>query len=209
MQRIQADLKFQCPFGVMIVGPPMSGKSYFTLELIRRSSEFLNTPPTRMVYAYGVWQSVFDNVNNVEFVKGVDGLSDIDFDPGKTHLLVIDDLRGKLCNNKELFILFTREMHHKNITVLFLVHNLFKQGASMRNVALSCQVMVLFKSPRDKGETKVLERQLDIKDLHRAYQTAIKHRYGYLVINLQPHIPDELRLQTGILDTHRRIYLKK
>ena len=105
-------------------------------------------------------------------------------------------------------MLFTREMHHKNITVFFLVQNLYKQGKSMRDVALNCQVLILFKSMRDTEQIKVLARQTGIKHLPQAYNEAIKERYGYLVLNLQPHTPDILCLQSDILKK-RKVYLRK
>ena len=77
----------------------------------------------------------------------------------------------------------------------------------MRDVALNSQVIVLFKSPRDVQQIRVLARQR-IKDLEKAYLEAIKDPYGYLVINLQPHTPDTIRLQTAIFNLHRRIFRK-
>ena len=163
----------------------------------------------KMVYVYGIWQEAFKNIENVEFVRGVDGLSGMDFNSKQPSLLVIDDLMEELSSNKEQSILFTREMHHKSITVFFLVQNLYKQGKSMRDVALNCQVLILFKSPRDIEQLRVLGRQLGIKDLNKAYEESIKQRYGYLLINLQPSIPDALRLQINFFDQHRKIFLKK
>ena len=79
----------------------------------------------------------------------------------------------------------------------------------MRDVALDCQLLILFKFLRDTEQIKVLGRQLGIKELDKAYQEAIKQRYGYLIINLQPQIPDSLRLQTSLFEQHRKIFLKK
>ena len=185
------------------------GKSHFILEVLRRRNEFFTPAPKKMVYVYGIWQEAFENIKDVEFVRGVDGLSGMDFNSKQPSLLVIDDLMEELSSNRELSILFTREMHHKSITVFFLVQNLYKQGKSMRDVALNCQVLILFKSPRDIEQLKVLGRQLGIKDLNKAYEESIKQRYGYLLINLQPSIPDALRLQTNLFDQHRKIFLKK
>ena len=209
MQKVEVDTRFQCPFGCMVVGPSMSGKSYFILNLLRRKKEFFHPCPDRVIYAYGVWQSAFDNVHDIEFVKGVEGLSSVNFSPNVPSILIIDDLMEELSNNKELSVLFTREMHHKNITVFFLVQNLYKQGKSMRDVALNCQVLVLFKSARDSEQIKVLARQTGMKHLSQAYHEAIKERYGYLVLNLQPIIPDMLRLQSDVLSKYRKIYLQR
>lgn len=209
MQKLDLDPRFQCPFGCMVVGPSMSGKSHFTLELVQNAEQFFNPPPERIIYAYGIWQKAFDNINNIEFVQGVDGLAALEFSARVPSLLIIDDLMEELCNNKELSVLFTREMHHKNITVFFLVQNLYKQGKSMRDVALNCQVLILFKSPRDTQQIKMLGRQLGIKGLETAYKESIKARYGYLIVNLQPSIPKELVLQTNLFDPHRKIFLPR
>jgi len=209
MQKIEADLRFQCPFGCMVVGPSMSGKSHFILELLEKRDQFFSPPQTRVVYAYGIWQQAFEAVHDIEFVKGVEGLAGVDFNPRQPSILVIDDLMEELSNNKELSTLFTREMHHKNITVFFLAQNLYKQGKSMRDVALNCQIMILFKSSRDTGQIKVLARQTGIKQLEQAYLEAIKERYGYLIVNLQPAVNELLQLQSGLFDSHRKVYLKR
>ena len=98
MQTIKADVRFQTAFGCMVVGPSMSGKSYFMLELLRRKSEFFSPCPRRVVYAYGIWQPAFDNMSDVEFVKGVEGLSSVEFSHSVPSILIIDDLMEELFN---------------------------------------------------------------------------------------------------------------
>ena len=185
MQKIEADLRFQCPSGCMVVGPSMSGKSHFILELLKNRSLYFNPVLVRVVYAYGIWQTAFYNIDGIKFVKGAEGLAGVEFNSSQPSILVVDDLIKELCNNKELSTLFTREMHHKNITVFFLLQNLYRQGKSMRDVALNCQLLILFKSPRDTEQIKVLGRQLGIKEFDKAYREAIKQKYGYLIINLK------------------------
>ena len=89
----------------------------------------------------------------------MDGLSEVQFDPRLNNLLILDDLMEELAGDKKASTLFTRDTHHKNDTVFFVVQNLFKQGKSMRDVALNSQVIVLFKSPRDVQQIRVLARQ--------------------------------------------------
>ena len=85
------------------------------------------------------------------------------------NLLILDDLMEEMAGDKKASTLFTRDMHHKNVTVFFVVKNLFKQGKSMRDVALNSQVIVLFNSPRDVQQIGVLAHQTGIKDLGKAY----------------------------------------
>ena len=100
MQRVKAFEEFLCPFGCMISGPSMSGKSFFILELLRRNKEYFLPPPDRIVYAYGSWQEAFSMVPNVEFVDGVESLKAITFDSKKNNLLVLDDLMEELSSDK-------------------------------------------------------------------------------------------------------------
>ena len=188
MLEINANLKFLCPFGCIVSGPSMSGKSHFILGLIKRKDLF-DPPPDRIVYTYNSWQKDFDQCPGVDFVWGIDGLSEVQFDPKIRRPLLCSQ---GICTTRTL--------------VFFAVQNLFKQGKSMRDVALNSQVIVLFKSPRDVQQIRVLARQTGVKDLEKAYLEAIKDPYGYLVINLQPHTPDTIRLQTDIFNRHRRIF---
>ena len=48
MLEVNANLKFMCPFGCIVSGPSMSGKSHFILRLIKRNDLF-DPPPDRIV----------------------------------------------------------------------------------------------------------------------------------------------------------------
>ena len=206
MQKIKADTRFRSPFGCMVCGPSMSGKSHFIMQLIRK--DLFDPRPDRIGYAYGSWQNDLINADGVEFVSGIDRLKEIAFNSPINNLLILDDLMEGLSADKKASTLFTKDMHHKNVTVIFVVQNLFKQGKSMRDIALNCQIIVLSKSPRDVQQIRILSRQTGIKDLEKAYHEAIKEPYGYLVINMQSHTPDIIKLQTDIFARHRKI-LKK
>ena len=120
MLEINASLKLICPFGCIVSGPSMSGKSHFILRLIKRKDLF-DPPPDRIVYAYNSWQKEFDQCPDVEFVWGIDGLSEVQPDPRLNNLLILDDLMEELAGDKKASTLFTRDMHHKNVTVFFVV----------------------------------------------------------------------------------------
>ena len=97
MLEIKANLKFICPFGCIVSGPSMSGKSHFILQLLKRPDLF-EPPPERIVYAYNSWQGAFDASPGVEFVWGIDGLSEVQFDLNVNNLLIIDDLMDEVAN---------------------------------------------------------------------------------------------------------------
>ena len=166
MQKITIDVNFQAPCGVCVAGPTMSGKSTFINVLIWTADRFFTPPPERIIYAYGVWQ---ENINRlpktVELVQGLGEILDDDnyFDSSVNNLLIIDDLMEEISNDARAAALFTRGIHHKNVSVIFLIQNLFKQGKAMRDIALNSQYLILFKNKRDTQQIKYLAKQLGRK----------------------------------------------
>ena len=69
--------------------------------------------------------------------------------PSKRNLVVIDDLIQKLGNDPRITSLFTKGCHHRNLSVIFILQNIFHRGKELRDVSLNCHYLVLFKSPRD------------------------------------------------------------
>ena len=211
MEIVRTNLKFRCPTGIHIVGPTMSGKSALTRHLLNNRNELFIKPFDRVVYAYGVLQDNFKEIKgNVEFVQGISAVLEDEnfFDPNKDNLLVLDDLMDEIVDNHRASALFTRGIHHKNVTVIFLYQNLFKQGKAMRDITLNSQYFLLFKSPRDVQQIKYLGRQLGLPHLDCAYKKAIKEPYGFLLVNLHPHCDERLQLQSNIFG-HRRVYRLK
>jgi septin family protein len=196
MEIITANIKFQCPFGAMVSGPSMSGKSTLIFNMLNNTELVFSPIPQRIVYVYGAWQDNFNNFNNVEFISSLAKVLEEDFfDPKINNLLVLDDLMEEISSNPKASRLFTKSIHHKNLSVLFLVQNLFRQGKAMRDIALNCQYIILFKNNRDVNQIKLLSRQLGLSHMVQAYACAIKEPYGYLLIDLHPKTPDILKLQ--------------
>ena len=110
----------------------MSGKSSFVFQLLKRCSIHFNPKPQRIVYAYAVWQDKFNAFKDVEFVCGLKTVLDDDFFDHKiNNLLIVDDLMDHIADNKAAAALFSRGIHHRNISVIFIAQNLFKQGVCL------------------------------------------------------------------------------
>ena len=97
---------------------------------------------------------------NVCFFKGIPEDFETHFDGTKSCLVVIDDLMTKLHSDERLKRLFSVGSHHKNLSVIFIIHNLFHQGKEMRNLSLNSHYIVLFKNPPDKLQISTLVRQM-------------------------------------------------
>ena len=144
-----------------------------------------------------------------EWVEGIPDMDD--FDPKVTNLLVIDDLMSEA--NTSVTKLFTKGSHHHNISVLFLVQNLFHQGKDFRTVSLNSQYMVLFRNPRDANQVAHMAKQMypgNIKFLQEAFKDATSTPYGYLLIDLKQSTPEEYRVRSEIFhDEFTHVYVQR
>ena len=199
----EKNLLLKHPFTLMVSGSTSSGKSVFVRKLIESLPDLLipiPSLPLRVLYAYGVWQDLYTYPLNNPFVrvKFVQGLPDvIDCD-----VLIVDDLMSKLSSSKKLSDIFTKHSHHKNVSVIFVVQNIFAQGKEMRNIALNCHYLSLHKNRRDLNQIRVLGHQLYGKGefFFSSYKKAVLDReYGYLFCHLTATTKEENRLRTNIL----------
>jgi hypothetical protein len=185
----------------------MSGKSTTIFKILNNAQYLFDPIPGRIVYVYGAWQNNFSNFKNIEFISDLEKvLQDDFFDPSINNVLVLDDLMEEISNNTKASKLFTKYIHHKNISVFFLVQNLYRQGRAMRDIILNCQYMFLFKSSRDVGQIKLLARQLNAKYLVQAYGASIKVPFNFLFIDLHQKTPDSIKLQTNFFAKYRTIF---
>ena len=71
----------------------------------------------------------------------------------------------------------------------------------MRTISLNSHYLLILKNPRDKSQIINLSRQLyptNMKFLQRVYQDATSKPYGYILLDLTPDTPEELRCRTLI-----------
>jgi hypothetical protein len=104
-------------------------------------------------------------------------------------------------NSKTLSRLFTEGSHHRNLSIIYIVQNLFDKGRSHRTVSLNAQYFVLFKNPRDKSQIDTIARQMypgKVKFLRDAFQDATKQPFSYLIIDMHPETSEGERVLTQI-----------
>ena len=56
--------------------------------------------------------------------------------------------------------LFTKKSHHRNISVMYIVQNLFHRGKHHITISLNAHYMVVFKNPRDVSQIMALAHQM-------------------------------------------------
>jgi len=207
------DLSFKHPFTGIIAGPTGSGKTVLLRRLLINSGNVFSgfqKEPIRILWAYGVWQDLYNvPVQNVsiQYIEGLPSQEEIlPFD-----MVVIDDLMTELGGNKNLANLFTKGSHHNNISIFFIVQNMFHQAPQMRTISLNSHYIILTKNPRDKSQIGHLARQLypeNTKFLHDAYNDATLAKYGYLVIDMKLETPQKLRVRTRLTREETPEYIK-
>ena len=201
-------LPFHSPTSILISGCTSSGKSKFLKELLLHKNKMFSTPPHKVIYHYNIWQPLFDSMEKeqkVDFVQGFPSRTDIDNLDRENHtVMVLDDLQHTIVKNKLCEELLTQLSHHANITVIYVVQNIYYPG--LRTLTLNTHDIILFRNLRDILQISMLARQVGMGDfLVQAYKDCTRIKYGYLVIDLCPHSDDEYRLRTNILPENNTV----
>lgn len=115
---------------IVISGCMQSDKTYFTKRLLAQANGMFMTPPSKIVYAYSKYQSMFDDKKDIIFHQDLPIKEDIEScSHGSEHtVLVLDDFMLKIVQSKDYVQLFTVMSHHRNITCIFLTQNLYLPG---------------------------------------------------------------------------------
>ena len=139
---------------------------------------------------------------NIFFTKfsGFDFISQL-----QNCLLVFDDSCEEIFNDKEFSKLSTER--HRNISVIYVKHNLFQQSKWSRLIDLNTTHIILFKSPRDIQQITYIGKQLNNPSfLKESYELATKLPFGYLLIDLDPKSSDSLRYCSNIVQPGPTIF---
>ena len=216
---IEYDARLRLPFTAQSIGSTSSGKSTLIRHLLDAAAVMFNPPPHRKLYVWGVWQSGFDEMTDVEFLTPSQ-LTPEFLKPeslGGPTILVLDDVSDEI-DGKLLEKLFTAYSHHFNLGIFWLNQNPFYQGLKghTRTINLNTQLIFLHRSPRAMSYVTTLARQLFgnsgkmYKLMLESFNHATQERYGYLLVDTRPDTPPELMFRTKILPNQENIvYLAK
>jgi energy-coupling factor transporter ATP-binding protein EcfA2 len=206
-------LPFHHPSTILVAGPTGCGKTQFLLKLLTTPGA-IQPSPQRVIWVYSEWQPAYDALraalgNRIEFVKDYDAEALYNsFSSTMRNILVLDDqMNSSNARSGEgaatLTKFFTQGSHHRNLTVIYIVQNMFNQDKSMRTVNLNSHYQVLFKNPRDKTQVRTLAQQMfpnNSRFLVDAFENATAAPYSYLVLDLRPETPEQLRVRAKVFD---------
>ena len=207
------DASIRTPCNIMITGASQSGKTTLLSQMLTHRTEMFTRPFDRIVWCYGQWQPAYDKIAaQIPEITWVEGLPrDLyeSFSPSKSNLLIADDLMGT--DDALISRIFTRGSHHLDLTIVYLLQNLFAQGKECRNISLNAHYIILFKNPRENSQVGHLARQMyprNSRFMQSAYNDATKQAHSYLLVDCRQETPDHFRLRTSILPTDQQyVYL--
>ena len=179
----------------------------WTIVFVRRfvhNIRHMMTPiPDRIMLCYGEYQMLYETVDGVDFQQGLPDLDKLD--PREKHLIILDDLIDE--SDQRVASLFMKS-HHRNISVMYIVQNLFHRGKHHRTISLNAHYMVFFKNPRDVSQIMALAHQMYPQRTEyflEAYTAATAQPNGYLVIDMKQETLDILRLGSHIFPGEKEI----
>ena len=109
----------------------------------------IDQPPERIIWCYSQWQPAY--LENDSYL-----------DVNTRNLIVIDDQMIEAGKDNRIVNLFTKGSHNRNLSIIYIVQNLFHQGKGKRSrsISLKSHHLVLFKNPRDKLQILTLAKQM-------------------------------------------------
>ena len=201
------DPRWKHPFTALIAGPTGSGKTVFVSMFLSHVTELMYPPPQEIIYCYAQWQPLYDTMKDVQFVEGLPDIENGSMGDGKRRrLVIIDDLMAE--TDDRITKLFTKGSHHRNISVMYIVQNLFGKNKEQRTISLNSHYIVLFKNPRDGSQISILAKQMCPgrgSYVQESFKDATSAPHGYLLIDLRQGTPDNLRLRSCIFPHEQQV----
>ena len=215
LRSIEMDVRFHSPYSMILSGASGCGKTTWVTRFLENLSECCTERPKKIIWCYGIFQPLFIELTkrfpDIEFIEGLPENVCEQFDMEGPSLLIIDDMLEKCSEDSKISQIFTRTSHHRNISVMLLVQNIFYKG--LRTISLNAHYICLFKQVRDRSQSYCLARQMfptSVKFFTEAYLDATKLPYSYLLVDCRPQTLEDFRLRTRIFPNENTIvYVKK
>jgi hypothetical protein len=153
--------------------------------MVRSNIKHVMTPkPDRILWCYGEYQTLYGTEGGIEFQQGLPDLDNLD--PREKHLIILDDLMDE--TDQRVASLFPKKSHHKNISVMYIVQNLFHRGKDHRTISRNAHCMVLFKNLIDVWQIMALAHQMYPRRTQlylEAFARPTARSHGYMVIDMK------------------------
>ena len=205
------DVSVKWPFKWCLVGSSGSGKTNFSLQVIRHAHRLFDQVPSKIIIVFKEFQEIYNHFNNYIQTEYFNE-DEIDFEEitkdNKENLLIIcDDLyySKKINEVAEHFLIKGR---HRNTSWLVLTQSIFNHPA-LKNISRNSSHITMFKSVR-LNEPHIFFSQLRPKTskvLQDIYSKATEKSYSYLDIDLSQTCPDKYRYKTNLFSKAVTVFI--
>ena len=181
-------LKYNIPFSMIVAGQSFCGKSYWVFQMIENLDNIFTHKVSKIYYLYSEYQDIFDKYKDrVSFTSDV---SILDIEPDENTLLIIDDLMDELSNSNQIRDLFTKKIHHRNISVILILQNIFVQGKVYVTIRNNTCYYIIFDHGANYHSLEIFAQRFQGKHknkyFEKSYEDCMKTPYSPLLIDNHP-----------------------
>lgn len=199
-------IRFQHPFSAIVAGSSGTGKTVLTRSLLEdyKQTTTITKHRLKVLWCHGQSQALHhEPIPGVDVIYVEEFVSEFD---DKPDIVIYDDLMSDIAGNKALTDVFTKKRHHENVSVIFIVQNLFFQSREMRTISLNCMYFILLKNPRDRSQIMAMGRQIfpmAMDYFMRSVDDAFREPFSHLIIDMTSQCEDSIRLRQRVKDGNR------
>ena len=201
---LELNSNFTHPSRWIIYGPSGAGKSSFVEKLMLNSQDLFGFTFDTILYCSGQSFPKIKTVNGVRIMQSdiitkeyINELNNLN-----NNLIIIDDNMYAAGNDIVISDLFTKKSHHKNVTIIILLQNLYPKSKYIRDISINSNYIVLMKNPREITQIRTLSHQIDGDKsdfILKAYKDATFEKpYSYLLLDLCQNTPETLKVRSNI-----------
>ena len=217
---LDTDVRLCLPAHALFVGSTSSGKTRLCLHLLTHPHLFTQ-PPQRVYFYFDQLQDSYLEAKRSLEARGIEMLlrrgSDVDLDELEAltgqSVVVIDDATEQTANSPKIARIFTNG-RHKRVSCWLLWHALYHKYSASRLISQNAQLYFMLPSVRLESQLRTFGVQLGLKaKLLEAYSMCLEDSvaassgHRYLLVDLCPHTPSQLRLRSRIHLTTQCCYL--
>ena len=198
-------ITFHHPTTILIAGLTAAGKTCFSKQTLEH--KLIQPSESRIICVFVNRASDVDYMKrlypNIEYVQGRKNILYIlaMIEPDERNLLVLEDQMSQAGKLEETSKHFTQRSHHGNISVVYIVQNVFEKWKVHRTISVNSHFMDLFKNPRDQCQIRTLAQllfQTQVTYVIDYYREASNKEHGYLLGDLHPPTPHRLRIWSSV-----------
>ena len=195
---------FRHPARILIFGPSYSGKSTLVANLLDNQLQVFDINFDRIIYCSDGSSLVTTNKNlTIESYEFYDQNLFNSLDNNQNNCLILDDFMHRASNDVQISELFTKRSHHQNVTIIFLLQNLFPKSKFITDIKRNANYIFLMSNPADEKSIKLFSSYLDPSNpnfIHSAYIDSTKNKpFSYLLIDLHQQQSNEVRIRSNLI----------